>query len=97
MKPISLLGELLKNSSLIGENVLDLFGGSGSTLIACDELKRSAYLNELDENYVDVIVKRYINLKGSGENCYLVRNGLKQPLSEIEAFNRIKENSTDND
>jgi len=87
MKPISLLGDLLKYSSLPGQNVLDPFGGSGSTLIACDELKRNAFLNELDENYVDVIVKRYINLKDSNENCYLVRNGSKQPISEIEFFN----------
>lgn len=91
MKPISLLAELLKNSSTIGQNVLDPFGGSGSTLIACDELKRNAYLNELDETYVDVIVKRYINLKGSTDNCYLLRDGSKQPLSEIDYFNNINE------
>jgi site-specific DNA-methyltransferase (adenine-specific) len=92
MKPISLLGDLLKYSSKVGENVMDLFGGSGSTLIACEELKRNAFLNELDENYVDVIVKRYINLKGSTDNCYLIRNGIKEPLSDIEAFKNIKEN-----
>jgi DNA modification methylase len=91
MKPISLLAELLNNSSSIGQNVLDPFGGSGSTLIACDELKRNAFLNELDETYVDVIVKRYINLKGSADNCYLVRNGIKTPLSEIETFNKTIE------
>ena len=91
MKPISLLAELLKNSSSIGQNVLDPFGGSGSTLIACDELKRNAFLNELDEAYVDVIVKRYINLKGSSEKCYLIRNGSKQPLSKIDYFNNLNE------
>ena len=92
MKPISLLGDLLKYSSKVGENVMDPFGGSGSTLIACEELKRNAFLNELDENYVDVIIKRYINLKGSTDNCYLIRNGIKEPLSDIEAFKNIKEN-----
>lgn len=91
MKPISLLAELLKNSSTIGQNVLDPFGGSGSTLVACDELKRNAYLNELDETYVDVIVKRYINLKGSTDDCYLLRDGSKQPLSEIDYFNNLNE------
>lgn len=91
MKPISLLAELLKNSSSINHNVLDPFGGSGSTLIACDELKRNAYLNELDETYVDVIVKRYINLKGNTDNCYLLRDGSKQPLSEIDYFNNTNE------
>lgn len=92
MKPISLLADLLKYSSKVGENVMDPFGGSGSTLIACEELKRNAFLNELDENYVDVIVKRYINLKGSTENCYLIRNGIKEPLSDIEVFKNTKEN-----
>lgn len=91
MKPISLLADLLKYSSKVGENVMDPFGGSGSTLIACEELKRNAFLNELDENYVDVIVKRYINLKGSTENCYLIRNGIKEPLSDIEIFKHTKE------
>jgi site-specific DNA-methyltransferase (adenine-specific) len=86
MKPISLLADMLKNSSKPNDKVLDPFGGSGSTLIACDELKRNAYLNELDENYVDVIVKRYINLKQSTNNCYLIRNGNKEPLSNIEYF-----------
>lgn len=88
MKPISLLADMLKNSSKPNDKVLDPFGGSGSTLIACDELKRNAYLNELDENYVDVIVKRYINLKQSTDNCYLIRNGNKEPLSNIEFFNQ---------
>jgi len=92
MKPISLLADLLKYSSKVGDNVMDPFGGSGSTLIACEELKRNAFLNELDENYVDVIVKRYINLKGSTENCYLIRNGIKKPLSDIEEFKHTKEN-----
>ena len=92
MKPISLLADLLKYSSKVGENVMDPFGGSGSTLIACEELKRNAFLNELDENYVDVIVKRYINLKGSTENCYLIRNGIKEPLSDIDVFKYTKEN-----
>ncbi len=91
MKPISLLADLLKYSSKVGENVMDPFGGSGSTLIACEELKRNAFLNELDENYVDVIVKRYINLKGSTENCYLIRNGIKEPLSDIDVFKHTKE------
>lgn len=91
MKPITLLADLLKNSSISGQNVLDPFGGSGSTMIACDELKRTAFLNELDENYVDVIVKRYINLKGRNDNCYLVRDGIKKPLLEIENFKHVKE------
>ena len=92
MKPISLLAEILNNSSKVGENVLDLFGGSGSTLIACEELKRKSFLNELDEKYVDVIVKRYLSFKGSNENCYLIRGGVRQPLSSIENFNISERN-----
>lgn len=86
MKPISLLGDLLKNSSKPQDKVLDPFGGSGSTLVACEELNRIAFINELDEAYVDVIVKRYINLKGNIDNCYLIRNGYKEPLSNIDFF-----------
>ena len=88
MKPISLLGDLLKYSSRSGENVLDPFGGSGSTLIACEQLNRKAFINELDETYVDVIVKRYIDFKESSEDCYLIRDGVKTPLNEIEEFER---------
>jgi DNA modification methylase len=90
MKPISLIGELIKNSSKQGENVLDIFGGSGSTLIASEELNRKAFLMELDENFVDVIVKRFISLKGSSSECYLLREGETIPLSDIEFFNTIK-------
>jgi len=61
-------------------------------LIACEELKRNAFLNELDESYVDVIVKRYINLKGIADNCYLIRNGIKELLSDIKEFKYTKEN-----
>lgn len=68
------------------ELVLDLFGGSGSTLIAANQLGRKCYLIELERKYVDVIVKRYLADEGNIEDCYLVRDGVKTPLSEIEAF-----------
>ena len=55
-KPVELAVRAIKNSSLQGENVLDLFGGSGSTLIACEQTGRKAYLMELDPLYCDVIV-----------------------------------------
>ena len=90
MKPIPLMQRAISNSSKIGDSVLDLFGGSGSTLIASDILNRINYSMELDEKYVDVIVKRYINHKqNNGEDVYLLRNGNKIPYSEIEEeFNR---------
>lgn len=86
MKPLELVGEAINNSSLINQLVLDLFGGSGSTLIASYKAKRRCYTMELDEKYADVIVKRYIKNKGSYENCYLIRNGEQIPLNSIEDF-----------
>lgn len=59
MKPIELICNEMKISSNKGSNVLDLFGGSGSTLIACEQLGRKCYMMELDPKYCDVIRKRY--------------------------------------
>lgn len=64
MKPISLVGKLIKNSSRVGENVADLFGGSGSTLMAAEQLQRKAYIMELDEKFCDVIVQRWEEYTG---------------------------------
>ena len=86
MKPLELVGKAISNSSKSGELVLDLFGGSGSTLIASDQLERKACLMELDEKFVDVIVQRYIRHKESKDNCYLLRDGKKIPLKEIDHF-----------
>lgn len=64
MKPIKLCARAIKNSSREGDIVLDPFGGSGSTLIACEQLERKCYTMELDERYCDVIVKRWEQLTG---------------------------------
>ena len=64
MKPIRLLAKMIRNSSNIGNIVLDLFGGSGSTLIACEQIGRVCYMMEIDPHYVDVIIKRWENLTG---------------------------------
>jgi DNA modification methylase len=63
-KPVELAARAIQYSSREGENVLDLFGGSGSTLIACEQTGRNAYLMELDPLYCDVIVQRWENLTG---------------------------------
>jgi site-specific DNA-methyltransferase (adenine-specific) len=63
-KPIDLVANALKNSSKKDEKVLDLFGGSGSTLIACEQLNRKCFMMELDEHYCDVIITRWENLTG---------------------------------
>lgn len=63
-KPIALCSRAIKSSSREGEAVLDFFGGSGSTLIACEQLNRSAYLMELEPKWCDVIIRRWENLTG---------------------------------
>lgn len=64
MKPIKLIARLINNSSKRGENVIDFFGGSGSTLIACEQLNRTCYTMELDPRFVDVIINRWEQLTG---------------------------------
>ena len=64
MKPVPLIGRLIKNSSRKGEIVLDPFGGSGTTLIACEQLGRSCRMVELDEHYANVIIDRWQKLTG---------------------------------
>ena len=59
MKPIELCAKAIQNSTKINESVLDLFLGSGSTLIACEQTNRTCYGMELDPKYCDVIRKRY--------------------------------------
>ena len=59
MKPVKLMAYLIRNSSRAGEIVLDVFGGSGSTLIAAEQTGRTCYTSELDERYCDVIIKRW--------------------------------------
>lgn len=69
MKPVELINQMLRNSTREGDIVLDMFGGSGSTLIACETLGRQARLLEVDPRYVDVIVKRWE--KFTGKNAVL--------------------------
>lgn len=64
MKPVSLIMRMLINSSQPGDRVLDPCGGSGSTLIACEKLKRHALLMEIDPKYCDVIIRRWQNFTG---------------------------------
>ena len=63
-KPLALCARAIKSSSRPGELVLDVFGGSGSTLIAAEQTGRRCYMAELDPRYVDVIVRRWENLTG---------------------------------
>ena len=83
MKPIPLLAYPIMNSSMSNTLVLDPFGGSGSTLIACEQTDRSCCTIELDEKFCDVIVKRYIEQVGNSENVSVQRDGLTYQYSEV--------------
>ena len=84
MKPIPLLAYPIMNSSMSNSVVLDPFGGSGSTLIACEQTDRICYTVELDEKFCDVIVKRYIEQVGSADGVTVQRDGLTYKYSEVE-------------
>lgn len=83
MKPIPLLAYPIKNSSMSNTLVLDPFGGSGSTLIACEQTDRSCYTIELDEKFCDVIVKRYIEQVGSSDEVSVLRDGKTYSYAEL--------------
>ena len=63
-KPVRMLGEVLQDFSNKNDIILDVFGGSGSTLIACEQLNRKCYMSELDPHYCDVIISRWETLTG---------------------------------
>lgn len=83
MKPIPLFDYQIKNSAKPGDKVLDLFNGSGTTIMACEQNGRCGYGMELDPRYVDATVLRYADLAGTNE-IYLIREGEKIPFSETE-------------
>lgn len=83
MKPIPLLAYPIMNSSMTNSLVLDPFGGSGSTLIACEQTGRICYTIELDEKFCDVIVKRYIEQVGSSKKVSVIRDGLTYSYEKI--------------
>ncbi len=84
MKPIPLLAYPIQNSSMSNTLILDPFGGSGSTLIACEQTDRDCYTIELDEKYCDVIVKRYIEQVGSADGVSVERDGKTYTFAELE-------------
>ncbi len=84
MKPVPLLSYPIANSSMSNTLVLDPFGGSGSTLIACEQMDRSCCMIELDEKYCDVIVKRYIEFKGGSGDVSVLRDGAELKYEDVE-------------
>ena len=89
-KPVELAQRAIENSTQEGEIVLDLFGGSGTTLIAAELTRRKAFLTEIDPKYIDVIVNRYARITGNVAGI-CVRDGKEIPyatlLQEWEAAN----------
>ncbi len=83
MKPIPLLAYPIGNSSMANSVVLDPFGGSGSTLIACEQTDRICRTIELDEKFCDVIVNRYIEQAGSADSVSVLRDGKTYSYEEV--------------
>lgn len=81
MKPLKLLGRLILNNTRPGDLVVDWFGGSGSTLMSCDQIGRTAYLMEYDPKYVDVEIRRYAAQK---DDIRLIRDGKEYTWEEIK-------------
>ena len=82
-KPVPLLAIPIQNSTQTNGIVLDPFGGSGSTLICCEQLNRQAYLAELDEKFVDVIVNRFIETVSSSDEVFVERDGQRLSYAEV--------------
>ena len=90
-KPLDLLSYPISNSTQENAVVIDTFGGSGSTLMACEKMNRICYTMELDEKYASVILRRYVEDTGDTDNVYVIRNGKKIPYADL-----VKEVETKN-
>jgi DNA modification methylase len=82
-KPLDLLGYPIGNSTQENGIVIDTFGGSGSTLMACEQMNRVCCTMELDEKYTSVILRRYVDDTGDADGVYVIRNGEKIPYSSL--------------
>ena len=82
-KPLDLLGYPIQNSSQANGIVIDTFGGSGSTLMACEQTNRICYMMELDEKYASVILRRYVEDGGSPDDVYCIRDGKRINYTDV--------------
>ncbi len=82
-KPLDLLGYPIGNSTQENAVVIDTFGGSGSTLMACEQMNRICYMMELDEKYASVILRRYVEDTGDAEGVFVTRDGKQIPYAEL--------------
>jgi len=100
-KPLNLLSYPIQNSSQENAIVIDTFGGSGSTLMACELTNRICYTMELDEKYASVILRRYVDNCGNQDDVYCIRNGekvmYKDVVKDLENKPDVSNNSNSND
>ena len=82
-KPLDLLGYPIGNSTQENAIVIDTFGGSGSTLMACEQMNRTCCTMELDEKYASVILRRYVDDTGNADGVYVIRDGEKLPYTAL--------------
>ena len=82
-KPLDLLSYPIGNSSQENAIVIDTFGGSGSTLMACEKTNRICYTMELDEKYASVILRRYVEDTGNADGVYVIRDGERIPYANL--------------
>ncbi len=82
-KPLDLLSYPIGNSTQENAVVIDTFGGSGSTLMACEQMNRICFTMELDEKYASVILRRYVEDTRDVDGVYVIRNGEKIPYSDL--------------
>ena len=82
-KPLDLLGYPIGNSTQENAIVIDTFGGSGSTLMACEQMNRTCCTMELDEKYASVILRRYVDDTGDADGVYVIRDGEKLPHAAL--------------
>jgi len=97
-KPLNLLSYPIQNSSQENAIVIDTFGGSGSTLMACELTNRICYIMEIDEKYASVILRRYVDNCGNQDNVYCIRNGekvmYKDVVKDLDNKSDVSNNST---
>lgn len=82
-KPLDLLGYPIQNSSQANGIVIDTFGGSGSTMMACEQTNRICYMMELDEKYASVILRRYVEDGGNPDDVYCIRDGKRINYTDV--------------
>jgi DNA modification methylase len=97
-KPLDLLSYPLQNSSQENAVVIDTFGGSGSTLMACELSNRICYTMELDEKYASVILRRYVDNGGDASGVYCIRDGKRINYADVvkEVESKADHKSADN-